>query len=238
MVELQKRGRLAEYAYEYTKGLLFAGTLRPGQKVRVEEMVSRLNTSRQPVMDAFKRLAGEGFLEIIPQVGCRVVVPSKEEIVDFFLIFEAVEGLACDLAAARRTSDEIARLREINDRIGGYLDIAPEPAELAHAYRQLNREFHETLHAMSHSASVQHLARGLWDRGDFYIGSMPGGELLFGKRVVEAYAEHKAIIDAVERGERDAARGLMEAHVRAFGESAKGYRIGADVVAGAGSVSP
>lgn len=237
MVELQKRGRLAEYAYEYTKGLLFAGTLQPGQKVRVEEMVTRLNTSRQPVMDAFKRLAAEGFLEIIPQVGCRVVVPKMAEITDFFLIFSAVEGLAADLAAARRTPHEIDGLRAINERIGRYLDVGHEQATVARAYRQHNREFHGALHVMSHSATVERLAQGLWDRGDFYVGCLPNGESAFAQRIVEGHAEHADIIHAIERGDGDAARELMEAHIRAFGKSTCGHCIGADAAAGIGVTS-
>ena len=112
-METQKRGRLAEYAYEYTKGLLVEGSLQPGERVRVEEVVAQLNTSRQPVMDAFKRLASEGFIEIIPQVGCRVVTPNREEIEDFFLILTGIESTAAEVAATRRTPEEITDLRVI-----------------------------------------------------------------------------------------------------------------------------
>jgi len=70
-------------------------------------------------MDAFKRLASEGFIEIIPQVGCRVVTPTRDEISDFFLILAGVEGTAAHTAAQRRTEDELGVMRAIVADVSG-----------------------------------------------------------------------------------------------------------------------
>ncbi|CAN0392845.1 unnamed protein product, partial [Phaeothamnion confervicola] len=62
----------ADAAYDYLKTCLLEGDYGPGQKLSVVELTRELNCSRVPVMEAIKRLAGAGFLHIVPQVGCRV----------------------------------------------------------------------------------------------------------------------------------------------------------------------
>jgi DNA-binding GntR family transcriptional regulator len=221
---MQRRGRLAEFAYEYTKGLLFEGAFRPGQKVRVEEMVGRLHTSRQPVMDAFKRLASEGFLEIIPQVGCRVVVPDPAEVADFFLIFGAIEGLAAELAATRRTASELAQLEEVAARVEVLASSGLDAAEMARSFRSLDRSLHEIVHRMARSQSVANVAAGMWDRCDFYLASAANGDFDAVRRIRESIGEHAAVIAAITAGDAEAAREHMEKHVLAFGRAAGLYR--------------
>jgi len=224
VVDTQRRGRLAEYAYEYTKRQLFDGTLSPGQKVRVEDVVARLSTSRQPVMDAFKRLAAEGYLDIIPQVGCRVVVPTLAEIADFFLILGAVQGMAADLAAARRHPDEIAALRAISASIDT-LREADRDDDFIAAIRPLDRAFLHQITVMAHSDAVVSVAHGLLDRSDFYIGCLPAAARIDATRPMHAPAEHRAIVDAIDAGDGDRARALVEAHILAIGKGAQAFPL-------------
>jgi DNA-binding GntR family transcriptional regulator len=211
-----RRGRLAEYAYEYTKRLLFDGSIAPGAKVRVEDVVASLHTSRQPVMDAFKRLATEGYLEITPQVGCRVVVPDASEIADFFLILGAVQGVAADIAAERRTADELAKLDAIVSEIDTLLAESVETSAV-HLYRRLDQKFQRQIRAMAHSESVAHLAAGLLDRRDFYITCVPNGERVYAERMHEARGEHRAIVEAIAARDAVAARERTESLVLTLG---------------------
>jgi DNA-binding GntR family transcriptional regulator len=214
-----RRGRLAEYAYAYTKRKLFDGTLPPGAKLRVEDVVASLHTSRQPVMDAFKRLAAEGYLEITPQVGCRVVVPDAGEIADFFLILGAVAGLAADLSAERATPAEVRELESIADAIDELDAGEPATAEIA-SYRRLDHDFHERIRAMAHSEAIAHLAANLLDRRDFYVMCIPDGEREYVQRMHGARGEHRAVAQAIARGDAEAARSRTEALVSTLGRFA------------------
>jgi DNA-binding GntR family transcriptional regulator len=216
-----RRGRLAEYAYEYTKRMLFDGTLAPGAKLRVEDVVASLHTSRQPVMDAFKRLASEGFLEITPQVGCRVVVPDAAEIADFFLILGAVQGLAADMAADRRTPEELAKLDELGVAIDSLLD-APEDAIDVQSFRRLDHDFQQLLDAMAHSESVAHVASGLLDRRDFYLSCIANTERVPTERMHEIRGEHSAVAALIAENNPEAARARAEALVLSMGRIAVG----------------
>lgn len=64
--------RLAETVYDEVKDAIIRGVLAPGEKVSVEELCTQFGVSRQPVMEAMRRLSGDWFVDIVPQVGCRV----------------------------------------------------------------------------------------------------------------------------------------------------------------------
>jgi DNA-binding GntR family transcriptional regulator len=209
---MMRRGRLAEYAYDYTKRLLFDGSLAPGAKLRVEDVVASLHTSRQPVMEAFKRLASEGYLEITPQVGCRVVVPDAAEIADFFLILGAVQGLAADIAAERRTSDELTKLAHIADQIDE-LFTKSSTLLVDTDLRRLDHTFQQQIRAMSHSTPVAHLSAGMLDRSDFYVLCIPDGERRYAAQMREVQPNYHGIVEAIGSANPELARARTESLV-------------------------
>jgi DNA-binding GntR family transcriptional regulator len=211
-----RRGRLAEYAYEYTKRMLFDGTLVPGAKLRVEDVVASLHTSRQPVMDAFKRLASEGYLEITPQVGCRVVVPDAAEIADFFLILGAVQGLAADVAAERRSAEEVSKLDAIGAEVDALLEAPTDRIDIGE-FRRLDHDFQRLLDVMAHSDTVAHVAAGLLDRRDFYLTCIANTERMPTERMHEIRGEHRGIASAIADRNAEAARARSESLVLTLG---------------------
>ncbi len=224
MLETARRGRLAEYAYDYTKRMLFDGRLAPGAKLRVEDVVASLQTSRQPVMDAFKRLASEGYLEITPQVGCRVIVPNPAEIADFFLILGAVQGLAAEIAAERHTPDEIATLAAITDQIEALADKAMS-IEIARTYHAFEYAFQERLRAMAHSHAVTPVAMRLLDRREFYTTCVADGETTYALQIRDAQPAHRAIVDAIAARDAGRARAQAEVLVRRLGRLTTGAPV-------------
>jgi DNA-binding GntR family transcriptional regulator len=226
-----RRGRLAEYAYEYTKRMLFDGTLAPGAKLRVEDVVASLHTSRQPVMDAFKRLASEGYLEITPQVGCRVVIPDAAEIADFFLILGAVQGLAADVAAERRSPEEVSKLDALGAEIDGLLEVPADRIDIVE-FRRLDHDFQRLLDAMAHSDTVAHVAAGLLDRRDFYLTCIANTERMPTERMHEIRGDHRAIASAIADRNAEAARARTESLVLTLGQIVVGKRTRVSVPVG------
>jgi DNA-binding GntR family transcriptional regulator len=72
-----RRGGLAERAYDHIKRMLITGEVTRRDWFPIDKIAGTLKTSRQPVMDALRRLSTEGFVDIVPQVGCR---PRNPEI--------------------------------------------------------------------------------------------------------------------------------------------------------------
>ena len=98
-------GKAGEIASELEERLI-AGQYRFGQSLSIYTLASQFGASRQPVAAAVLYLRSVGYLEIIPQVGCRVVSPLPEEVHDFYTLFSRTEGTIGRFAAERHTEKE------------------------------------------------------------------------------------------------------------------------------------
>ncbi len=205
---------LAQNAYAFLLGELLEGKLAPDDWLSIVAISEQLKCSRVPVMDAMKRLAREGFVTILPQVGCRVAVPEPAEVHDFFSLFAAVEGCVARLAAERRTREDIVEFKQTCLQIARLLRDAGGPAAADPTYRQANVLFHSHIHRIARAPSACRIAASLWDRSDFYI-KVAFGSLYFSRRVRQA---HGAISRALINGDPAAAEVAVEGHLRAVGE--------------------
>jgi DNA-binding GntR family transcriptional regulator len=205
----------AHDAYAHVLTALLEGDLQPNDWLSVIELAATLGCSRVPVMEAIKRLASEGFLTILPQVGCRVAVPDPDEVLDFFALFAAAEGCVTRLAAARRTATDVSQFKLTCAQVDRILKSAGGPQARDPIYRRANLIFHTAIHRMARAPIVSRIAASLWDRSDFYI-KVAFGSLYFSKRVRQA---HLAIRRAVLAGNADAAEAAAETHLRAVGDA-------------------
>jgi DNA-binding GntR family transcriptional regulator len=177
-----------------------------GERILVRELAAEFGVSRQPIMSALNWLAADGFVRIIPQVGCQVINPDRNAIADFYLMFQRMEGLLGELAAARRTDQQLAELREQQRRI---VSIAGDRDALRNHYAELNRNFHQMIAAMADSSLVEEKQSANFNMSDFFINHAIGFDTL-GAGVAQ---EHEAIIDAIARREPSGARRAAEEHI-------------------------
>ena len=169
--------RLASLIYNLVREQLLEGAYQAGDRLQIEMLKAEYGVSKQPIMDALRRLASDGLIEIIPQVGCRVPVHEPEDIAAFFAIFGGTEGAVAGVAAQRCTAEQLSSLAVVNADI---LRLAadPSPAARAHRYRILNRQFHGIVHAMAHSPVVAEISRRMWDMSDLIINTSGGPQPL------------------------------------------------------------
>ena len=160
----------AEGAYGVIKQRITFGEYRSGERLAIEPLRSELGVSKQPIMEALRRLSAEGLVAIVPQVGCRVATVTRRDVVDFFEIMSAVEGRAAAIAAARRSEAELEALAQVSARISE-IPALRDPRTRAERYLVLNRQFHSLIHQMSGTAIVEEIGGGLYDRADFFINA-------------------------------------------------------------------
>ncbi len=206
---------LAQLAYAHLMQQLLEGALAPGDRLSVVELAEHLGCSRVPVMEAMKRLDAEGFVEIVPQVGCRVARPDADEVRDFFELFAAVEGCVTRLAAARREDAELSEFKALCARLDRELKTAGGPEARDPRYRRLNLDFHSAIHRLARAPLACSVAAGMWDRSDFFI-KVAFGSLYFSRRVRQA---HLAIRRAIIEGNPDAAEAAIAGQLREVGEA-------------------
>lgn len=193
---------MTDFVFETLYGAVVQLDLPPGTRMSEAEVAERLQVSRQPVRDAFYRLAHRGFLSIRPQRATLVTKISETEVLRAAFIRSALEAACMREVVARITPDDIAELRALLDRQAEA--VARQDAPGFHA---LDDAFHAGLCAIAGQPRVWDLIleeKGHMDRARFL-------SLAFNQRA--AHAEHVAIVDALEEGAAPLALGRLEAHL-------------------------
>jgi DNA-binding GntR family transcriptional regulator len=193
------------------KERLLAGFYPPGTRISIEEMKAQFGVSKQPIMDAMRRLEASGIVEIVPQSGCRVVQYTAQEISDFFNLFGRFEGEIAAAAAARRSEAQLLDLDEAWHSIA-VLDESGEDRDRAGRYRRLNREYHAVIHRMSDSRVMADLSARMWDLSDFLVTAV-GGIQRLSESIKQRNDDHDVIRTAIRSRNSDVARAAMESHI-------------------------
>lgn len=186
---------------------LLDGTYKFGDPISVKAFSEETGISRQPIMTALSTLGSEGFVTVVAQVGCEVASPSSDEINDFYLMFERLEGLMAELAAKRRTEDQLRKLKAINTQISM---IDNQDCNATEVYRLLNRDFHSLIHEMASSPILTDRQGNIFTMSDFFIVQTVG----FIPHLRSAADEHQIMIDAISAKNSNAARLAAENHIR------------------------
>lgn len=206
---------LTVQAYDAIRAILFRGVFQQGETLRMEELCDRLQTSKQPIADAFKRLAHEGYLTIVPQVGCHVRCYSRDEVRDYYRLYAAAEGLLAELAAQRALPHQLQALEAVSAEIGRLVSAPSPRRQEAVRYRQLNREFHRLVREAAASCLVAEGAEAMHDRSDFFTVTMH--HAVRADRLQRAHEEHEALLTVLRVRDGRAARAAMEHHVLSVG---------------------
>lgn len=182
-------------AVAYLKTLLLDGGLEPNDVISTEDVGRRLDMSRAPVTDAIKRLVRDGFVTVIPQVGCQIRSPKAEEVSDFFDLFSRSEALITGYAAGRCASAQAREFRKLSERIEKEQKAIAEDVNSGPALRALNRQRYRVIHELAASPITDDIVANMWDRSDFYI-RLALGRFHMSPKVIEVNAEiTKAIIN-------------------------------------------
>lgn len=199
---------LADRALDKIETAIMKGDLAPGTKISEVLLAKTFGISRGPLREAIRRLEGRGLLEIIPHVGARVVTLSVDDLLEVFDIREALEGMACRLAAERMTDSEIAAMEAVLERHSN--DDALKAGE-AYYQEPGDYDFH---YRIAHGAKNRRIAELLC--GEMYhliriyryrAGAVPG-------RAPEALDEHRKILAALQARDGALAETLMREHIR------------------------
>lgn len=208
---LRGGARLGSVVYDLLKERLLEGRYAGNEQLPVEALRTEWGVSKQPVMEALRRLSADGLVTIIPQVGCRVATYRPLEVEDFFLMFGSIEGAIAGVAATRRDAAQLRELDQISATIGE-LRGETDAETRSHGYRLLNRRFHTAIHTMARSRVMADTSARMWDLSDFLINTAGGPRPL--SRALDArHDDHERIRSALHAGDRLTARQEMEEHI-------------------------
>jgi DNA-binding GntR family transcriptional regulator len=203
--------RLGQVVLDELKERLLDGRYAVGSRISIEDVRAEFGVSKQPVMEAMRRLESSGLVQIVPQSGCRVASYDIQEVRDFFNLFSRFEGEIAAAAAIRRTDQQLAELDTVWRRIEE-LEASDDADVRSRGYRFLNREFHLAIHKMAHSRVMAELSERMWDMSDFFINTL-GGRGHLSEAIPDRNHDHDVIRIAIRSGNVEVARVAMESHI-------------------------
>jgi GntR family transcriptional regulator, rspAB operon transcriptional repressor len=199
----QRRISRTERAYSYLLEELLRGRWQPGDTLSTYALSEELGVSRTPVLEALKRLEDEGLVEIIPQVGCRVVRPTTRAVEELFAVRGVLEGLAA-AAAARQIDDDA--LSELEVTLG-QLDGAAGRGD-RDAYDELSRRFHVRVAEASRMPRLVDAIAGNWAQLRYHLARLPIADA----QLRESILEHRELYEALRRKAPQRARAAAQRH--------------------------
>lgn len=132
-----RRGEMHGAAVRRLRAMIMTGVLPPGARLREVELAADLGFSRTPIREAFRTLAGEGLVELLPNRSVVVAKLRAPDIEHLYHVMAALEGLAGELACARITNAEVA---EIGQLLSQMVDLHQQGDRVA--YMALNQAIH------------------------------------------------------------------------------------------------
>jgi DNA-binding GntR family transcriptional regulator len=192
---------LRQSVYEALVELVVGGRLGPGEHLVETELARQLGVSRQPVREALHRLEAEGWVDLRPNQGAFVHVPTDQEVDELLDVRELLEVQTARLAARSARTAAVAQLRVIWQK--GEAAVASGDAE---RIVTANNEFHAELARLAGNAVLADLAGIVSRRVRWYYRQVAP------VRGQESWAEHLELIDAVEAGDQDGAAEVARRH--------------------------
>ncbi|MDE4275743.1 GntR family transcriptional regulator [Phaeobacter gallaeciensis] len=201
--------RRADSIAEELEELIFDGTFADGDRLDEVRLAEQFGVSRTPLREAFQRLALSGLVQLIPRRGAFVRQPGPVELMEMFEVMAELEAVCGRLAAKRISDQALDELNDANAKCQAAVD-----AQDSDAYYVENERFHRILYRESGNGFLEQEACKLHKR----LKPFRRQQLRFRGRLAQSMDEHKAVVQALVRGDGETAANALRDHVAVQGE--------------------
>jgi DNA-binding GntR family transcriptional regulator len=189
---------------DHLRTAILRGRIGPGERVRQEDIAQQLGASRLPVREALQMLAAEGLVEHEPNKGARVPHRSMHEVDVMYRMREQLEPLALAESLPSLVAGDLIRLMEIQDEIEAGVDVG--------RFLELDREFHLRTYSACPIEQLTTTVTRLWNSTQFYRRAFM--RLTGPERRWVINAEHRLLLDAIDRRDETDAGRFLAGHIR------------------------
>jgi DNA-binding GntR family transcriptional regulator len=180
---------------------IVSGALRPGERLRQDQIAQHFRASHVPVREAFRRLDAQGLVVTEPRRGVRVARLEASDVIEVTEMRAALEALALRHAFPNLQPADLEQAQEALEACVGETDVA--------VWEVANRRFHDAITAACamprllaaiedlHRVSARHLF-ATWQSLDWQPRSDD---------------EHREILKAIREKRADDACRLVGEHV-------------------------
>lgn len=157
-------GHVQEAVVDGIRDMILNGQLKPGDRLRQDELATTFGVSAMPIREALRQLQAEGLVTFQPRRGAAVASLSLSEYEEIYRMREELEILACGWAAEDFDRISTADLRKLLAEI----EEAEAHPEDVYPRLQLVREFFFTVFEASEKEHLLRILSSLWDLSQQY----------------------------------------------------------------------
>jgi DNA-binding GntR family transcriptional regulator len=202
-----RRRQLSEEAAAFMRESIMSGRLRGAEYIRIGQMAEELGLSATPVREALLLLRAEGFVELDPNKGFRVVPVTRRDVNDIFELHAYVAGELAGRAATRVTDETLEALSRRQQLLadasaaGDWDDV-----------EDLNNQIHRLINTAADAPKLFNFVRML----NHYIPRRFFGSIAGWPEA--SLNDHAAILEALKRRDPRSAEEAMKRHMTNAGE--------------------
>ncbi|MBB4857443.1 DNA-binding GntR family transcriptional regulator [Novosphingobium chloroacetimidivorans] len=183
---------------------ILSGELKPGSRIKQDELADELRTSRIPVRDALRMLEARGLVTMRANAGARVTELTTRDLVISYEIRERIEPLLLAESIPHLTEADLADLRRVIARNEVCTDIDEAIA--------LGREFHWISYRRNETPLLAQIVERVWDTTQSYRRAYLKLAMGGGNRTHDV--EHQMMYDAIASGDVEVAQAVLVMHIR------------------------
>jgi DNA-binding GntR family transcriptional regulator len=224
---LQERRHVTkqQYAYDSLRDAILRCKIGPGERLIIDDLARRLDTSIIPVREAIRLLESEGLVVNIAHVGATAAPISRSSVMETFTVLEGLETVSTRQAAERADTSDLDALTALVDTMDGALRD-----ERHDEWAALNTRFHLSMAALAGMPMLEQMLRRALDHWDRVRRYFFKGVLVH--RTGLAQQEHHAMLrqirardlGALERTVRLHNQGAMAAYAEYLDATSPGHR--------------
>ena len=195
-----------EQVFDQLRQAIVEMRLKPEQRLVERELIEQTGVSRTTIREVLRQLAAEGLVTTIPHKGTVVASPSVERAAELYEVRAVLEGMAARQFAERATD---VHLRALRRAFEGIERRAKSGRPNSQAMLEAKRHFYDALFEGAANGTIQSLVESLQAR----VTVLRAASLSQPGRAAKTVEEVRAIVEALERRDGDAAAAACVHHV-------------------------
>lgn len=198
------------------EGEILGGRYARGEHLQQDEVCRRFGVSRTPAREALRKLQALNLVELVPNRGARVRVPTLRELEEVYQVRAELEGFAAELAAEAEDPAIARRLAEAQRALADLLPAAVAALDGSEeASGERLRHVNDTFHGVVHDAGGNRRLGQMIQELHRYF---PKDTVRLAIRTPDALQvlyldDHDVVLDRIANGRGAQARVAMRDHI-------------------------
>jgi len=205
-----------EIVFQTLRERIASHQLPPGSRLSEQQLAEEFHVSRTVVRDVFLKLEQRGLISRSHKKSAVVVRLELSEVFEIYVVREMLEGLCARLAAKNGPKES---WQDLVDLFGAPMEESVKSGDLEEYIKNIR-----TLRMRMIAAADSPILAGMLDLINDKISEISRRIIILPGRAQQGLQEHRAILDALRRGDPETSERLRRENIRSSAEYLSRYK--------------